>query len=78
MIATSGQEQQKKRAWLSYSQKLLLEMEMTRVMGKNLLSPFNFSVSDWLKSLIFKVFRYSFSEAILIFFNHFKSDFILV
>ena len=37
MIATSGQEQQKKRAWLSYSQKLLLEMEMTRVMGKKII-----------------------------------------
>ena len=68
MIATSGQEQQKKRAWLSYSQKLLLEMEMTRVMGEKLLSPFKFSVFDWLKSPSFKVFRYSFSEAILIIF----------
>ena len=31
-----------------------------------------------LTRLIFKVFRYSFSEAIPIFFNRFKSDFILV
>ena len=29
-------------------------------------------------SIVIKVFRYSFSEAIPIFFNRFKSDFILV
>jgi len=30
-------------------------MEMTGEMGKKLLSPFNFSVSDWLKSPSFNV-----------------------
>ena len=55
IIATSGQEQQKKRTWLSYCPRLLLGMEMTAEMGEKILSPFNFSVSDWLKSPSFNI-----------------------
>ena len=38
----------------------------------------NFASSTVQSSDSLKVFRYSFAEAILIFFNRFKSDFILV
>ena len=55
MISTSGQEQQKKKDMAELLSEVVARNGNDSANGGKILSPFNFSVSDWLKSSSFNI-----------------------